>query len=66
MNEQKLQWILNIIREEVPTNAISHGNIAGDHEHTGDDPPIRNKRKKKKYLYGGPRSRKAWMKDGSK
>tara|TARA_E500000331_G_scaffold186017_2_gene179022 strand:+ start:10501 stop:10692 length:192 start_codon:yes stop_codon:yes gene_type:complete len=63
MDEQKLQWIINIIREEVPTNAISHGNIAGDREHTGDDPPIRNK-KKKRYIYGGPRSRTAWMKDG--
>ena len=49
MDEQKLQWIINIIREEVPTNAISHGNIAGDREHTGDDPPIRNK-KKKRYI----------------
>tara|TARA_Y100001970_G_scaffold227799_1_gene281971 strand:+ start:436 stop:627 length:192 start_codon:yes stop_codon:yes gene_type:complete len=62
MDEDKLNRIIDMIREDVPTNAMSHGEIAGDFEHTGDDPPIKKKKKKKKkYAYGGPRSRKTWM-----
>ena len=63
MEEKKLNWILNIIREDVPTNSISGGKIAGSSE-AGDDPPIKNKKKKKKYAYLGPRSRKIWMPNG--
>jgi hypothetical protein len=58
MDDAKLQRILNILREDVPTNSISGGKIAGSQE-AGDDPPVR--RKKKKYAYLGPRSRKTWM-----
>jgi|TARA_B100000902_G_C27309931_1_gene917768 hypothetical protein len=58
MDDSKLERILNIIREDVPTNSISGGKIAGSEE-AGDDPPVR--RKKKKYAYLGPRSRKTWM-----
>ena len=61
MDESKLNRIIDMFREDVPTNAMSHGEIAGDFEHTGDDPPIKKKKKKKKYAYGGPRSRKTWM-----
>jgi hypothetical protein len=61
MDESKLNRIIDMIREDVPTNAISNGEIAGDFEHTGDDPPVKKKKKKKKYAYGGPRSRKTWM-----
>jgi|TARA_B100000925_G_scaffold275342_1_gene241562 hypothetical protein len=58
MDEKKLNWILDLIREDVPTNSISGGKIAGSKE-AGDDPPIKNK-KRKKYAYLGPRSRKIW------
>ena len=61
MDESKLNRIIDMIREDVPTNAISNGEIAGDFEHTGDDPPVKKKKKKKKYAYGGPLSRKTWM-----
>tara|TARA_B100000902_G_scaffold11559_1_gene14062 strand:+ start:426 stop:620 length:195 start_codon:yes stop_codon:yes gene_type:complete len=63
MDESKINRIINYIREEVPTNAISNGEIAGDFEHTGDDPPIKKKKKKKKkYAYLKTRhSRKTWM-----
>ena len=44
--------------EEAPTNNASSGNIAGL---PPDDPPVKNGRKKKKYIYGGRGSRKMWM-----
>tara|TARA_B100001113_G_scaffold111139_1_gene90226 strand:+ start:2554 stop:2739 length:186 start_codon:yes stop_codon:yes gene_type:complete len=59
MDDKKLNRILNILREEVPTNNISSGNIKPATE-LGDDPIIR-KKKRKKFAYLGPRSRKAWM-----
>jgi len=53
MKDQNLNKIINIIRgylnEEVPTNALAHGKIAGTAE-AGDDPPVR-KRKRKRYIY---------------
>tara|TARA_B100000902_G_C27118297_1_gene817272 strand:+ start:753 stop:941 length:189 start_codon:yes stop_codon:yes gene_type:complete len=52
MNERILNKILNIVREslyeDVPTNNVGGGQIAGTVE-AGDDPPI--KRKRKKYIY---------------
>ena len=60
MDNSKLNRILDIIREDVPTNNISSGNIKPATE-LGDDPIVRKKKKKKKYAYGGPRSRKTWM-----
>jgi len=36
-----------MIREDIPTNAMAHGKIAGSVE-AGDDPPVR---KKKRYIY---------------
>jgi len=53
--------IINIVRtlkeEGGPTMAMSHGQIAGSAE-AGDDPPVR---KRKRYIYGGPKSRKMWL-----
>ena len=59
MDESKLNRIMNMIREDMPTNNISSGNIKPATE-LGDDPIVRTK-KKKKYAYLGPRSRKTWM-----
>ena len=59
MEESKLNRIIDMIREDVPTNNISSGNIKPATE-LGDDPIVR-KKKRKKYAYLGPRSRKAWM-----
>lgn len=63
MNQKKLDRIINIIREhclreEVPTMALSHGKIAGTVE-AGDDPPVRKRRKERKYMKGP--GRKVWM-----
>tara|TARA_B100000927_G_scaffold76477_1_gene60952 strand:+ start:853 stop:1038 length:186 start_codon:yes stop_codon:yes gene_type:complete len=60
MDQDKLERIIQLIREDIPTNNISSGNIEPATE-LGDDPIIRKKKKKKKYAYGGPRSRKTWM-----
>ena len=46
MDRKKLQKIINIIREGM---ALHTGKIAGTAE-AGDDPPVRQ-RKKKKYIY---------------
>ena len=56
MDESKLERIINLIREEIPTNNISSGNIKPAE---GEDPIIR--KKKKKYAYLGAGSRKTWM-----
>jgi hypothetical protein len=60
MEKKKLDWIIDIIREqmineEVPTNNVGGGQIAGTVE-AGDDPPVR-----KRYMSGGRGSRKLWM-----
>jgi len=59
MDKDKLERIMQLIREDVPTNNISSGNIKPATE-LGDDPIVR-KKKKKKYAYGGHGSRKTWM-----
>ena len=59
MEESKLNRIIDMIREDVPTNNISSGNIKPATE-LGDDPIVR-KKKRKKYAYLGPRSRNTWM-----
>ena len=43
--------------EEAIANSVSGGQIAGTVE-AGDDPPVK---KKKRYVYCGPGSRKRWM-----
>jgi hypothetical protein len=52
MEKKSLDKILQIVRslnEEVPTNSLAGGQIAGTVE-AGDDPPVKP-RKKKKYIY---------------
>jgi hypothetical protein len=61
MDQSKLNKIIDIIRsnlnEEVPVNALAHGQIAGTAE-AGDDPPVR---KRKRYITNGRGSRKTWL-----
>ena len=65
MNIDRIIDIVRTLREEaiaaVPTNNASSGNIAGL---PPDNPPVR--KKKKKYIYGGHGSRKAWMQKNGK
>ena len=49
MKSNPLDKIIQIIREDAPTNNVGSGNIAGTKE-AGDDPPVRLK-KRKKYIY---------------
>ena len=49
MKSNPLDKIIQIIREDAPTNNVGSGNIAGTKE-AGDDPPVRLK-KKKRYIY---------------
>jgi hypothetical protein len=54
MKQETLNKIIDIIREslyeDVPTNNVGGGQIAGTAE-AGDDPPVR-RRKRKRYIYG--------------
>ena len=53
MKKENLDKIIDIVRsylyEEVPTNSLAGGKIAGTAE-AGDDPPVR-RRKRKRYIY---------------
>ena len=53
MRDQNLNRIIDMIRgylnEEVPTNSLAGGKIAGTEE-AGDNPPVR-KRKRNRYIY---------------
>lgn len=55
--DRVIQIIRNLKEEIGPTMSMNHGQIAGSVE-SGDDPPIR---KKKKYISGGRGSRKFWL-----
>ena len=48
------------MNEEVPTNAVAGGNIAGTKE-AGDLPPV--DKKKKKNIYLGIGSRTSWLRN---
>ncbi len=53
--------IISIIREQAisaPTNNVGDGKIGGL---PPDEPPVRNKKKKKKNIYLGKGSRKWWL-----
>ena len=60
MDDKKFNKIVNILKrelsEEVPTNNVGQGKIAGTSE-AGDDPPVRKPRKRYIYQKG---LRKTW------
>ena len=66
MKEPQFNKILDIVRkklhEDMPTNNVGSGNIAGTVE-AGDDPPVRLK-KMKKYIYMKG-VRKTWKQDSN-
>jgi len=53
MTDKRLKKVIDFIKEhlieDVPTNSLAGGKIAGTEE-AGDDPPVR-KRKRKRYIY---------------
>ena len=55
--QSKLEEMMGAGAVSGPTNNVGDGKIAGTVQ-TGDDPPVR---KKKKYIYAGRGSRKNWM-----
>lgn len=62
MKNPKLDLILNIIREDMAVNNVSGGKIAGTPEADPGNPPV-NKRKKKKFIFFGPKSRTSWIRN---
>jgi len=60
-NNKKIDRIIEIVRShlnEEPTMSLSHGQIAGTVE-SGDDPPVRKRKRDRKYLKGP--GRKLWL-----
>jgi hypothetical protein len=61
MEKSKIDRIIDIIRsrlnEDVPVNALAHGQIAGTKE-AGDNPPVR---RRNRYITNGHGSRKIWL-----
>ena len=53
-----IQMIRDLKEEGGPTMAMGHGQIAGSVE-AGDDPPVRKKKKGRKYMKGP--GRKVWL-----
>lgn len=67
MEKSKLDLIINIIREEMagggmPVNNVSGGKIAGTPAADPGNPPV-DKRKKRKVIFLGPKSRTAWIRN---
>jgi len=59
IRNQKLNEMMGAGAVSGPTNNVGGGNIAGT-KFAGDDPPG-PVRRKNRYIYGGPRSRKMWL-----
>ena len=61
----KIDEIIEYVRKHKLNEmmTVGAGAIAGTVE-AGDDPPVRKKKRKKKYISLGRGARKAWMKDG--
>jgi len=53
-----IQIIRDLKEESGPTMSMGHGQIAGSVE-SGDDPPVRMKKKVRKYMKGP--GRKVWL-----
>jgi hypothetical protein len=53
-----IQIIRDLKEESGPTMAMGHGQIAGSVE-AGDDPPVRRRKKERKYMKGP--GRKVWL-----
>lgn len=49
--------LIRILKEDAPTVSVASGNIAG--VEPGETPPVR--KRKKRHIYGGRGSRRAWM-----
>ena len=62
VRNQKLNEMMGAGAASGPTNNVGDGKIAGTVEASNYDPnftpPVR---KKKRYIYGGPKSRKMWL-----
>jgi len=63
MDINKVIDIIRSLKEEAvagPTNAVGSGQIAGTVE-AGDDPPVRNKKKREPTPVGRYGTRRTWM-----
>ena len=50
MDMNKIIGIVRSLKEEAPTMSMGAGGIAGSAE-AGDEPPVKKKREKKKYIF---------------
>ena len=50
MDINKIIGIVRSLKEEAPTMSMGAGGIAGSAE-AGDEPPVKKKREKKKYIF---------------
>lgn len=66
MDKSKIDFIINIIKENMaggvtPVNNVSGGKIAGTPESDPGNPPV--DKKKRKHIFLGPKSRTTWIRN---
>ena len=61
--KKRVKKTFSSFMEEAPVNNVGGGAIAGTPEADPGNPPVYNKKKKKKNIYLGTGSRKFWLRD---
>ena len=64
MDQNRLDKIINLIRENMTVGAAGFTGAADPKGPTAGFDPVIDKKPRKRYIYGGRGSRKNWMTDG--
>ena len=64
MDQNRLDKIINLIRENMTVGAAGFTGAADPKGPTAGFDPVMCKKPRKRYIYGGRGSRKNWMTDG--
>ena len=64
MDQNRLDKIINLIRENMTVGAAGFTGAADPKGPTAGFDPVMGKKPRKRYLYGGRGSRKNWMTNG--
>ena len=64
MDQNRLDKIINLIRENMTVGAAGFTGAADPKGPTAGFDPVISKKPRKRYIYGGRGSRKNWMTDG--
>ena len=64
MDQNRLDKIINLIRENMTVGAAGFTGAADPKGPTAGFDPVMGKKPRKRYIYGGRGSRKNWMTDG--